>query len=213
MLRTVTFILLLGLMVTTHLWQAAALAQNHATPPTDASSSPEASLDVVLPGLEHVPDGMVIISDGERTLDDVASGFEDPVATIEQFVAWGWQGNAIRAFHIDDESRADPLEIDGIYISVHQFGSPEFAAEALDLSVTEHLLDPAIDEVAGPKFGDSARTLVGEMPYGTEITFYVQEGPLLIRLSASSPEGDPTAEATRLMQAMLSAQTATPVAS
>lgn len=80
-------------------------------------------------------------------------------------------------------------------------------------AVEEHLLDPALEEVSGIELGDSSRVLVGDMVYGTEITLYVQHGAQVIRLSASSPEGDPTAEATRLMQAMLDDQTATPVAS
>ncbi|MEJ7902258.1 MAG: hypothetical protein WKF63_10450 [Thermomicrobiales bacterium] len=205
MKRAALFTLLLAIVIgagSTRL----ALAQRDATP----SAAPEVAF--TLPTVEQVPEGMVIISDGDRTLDDVASGFSDPVATIEQFVAWGWQGNVIRAFHIAGEGEADPREIDGIYISVHQFGTPEFAAEALDYSVDEHLLDPAIEEVAGDRLGDYSRMLSGDMAYGREITWYVQRGTLVIRLSASSPEGDPAGDATRLTQAMLDAQPATPVA-
>lgn len=177
-----------------------------------ATPAAEIGVDFVFPMVEQIPEGMVIISDGERTLDDVATGFTDPAAAIARFEAWGWQGNRIRAFHIADESESDPQAIDGIYISVHQFASAESAAEALDYSVAEHLLDPVVTEVTGPAFGDASRALSGDMAYGTEMTFYVQDGPRLIRLSTSSPEGDPTAEAIRLMEVMLAAQPATPEA-
>ncbi len=207
MKRTTTLILILILAVLTGAGSlGGALAQGEASP------TPAAGVSFTFPDADQVPAGMVIISDGERTLDDVASGFGDPVGTILRFDEWGWEGNTIRAFHIAEEDAADSQELDGIYISVHQFGSPEFAAEALDYSMTEHLLDPAIEEVEGPEFGSVSRTFVGDMAYGTEITFYVQEGPLLIRLSASSPEGDPTTAATELMQAILESQPATPVA-
>lgn len=213
MTRTATLILFIGFIVTVGLWRTgASSAQDDATPPAVASPSPDATSGFVFPEVGQVPDGLVVISDGERTLDDVASGFSDPVATIELFVAWGWRGNDIRAFHVADDISAEPTAIDGVYISVHEFGSPQFAAEALDYSLEEHLNDPALDEVARPGFGDHARTLFGEMAYGNEITFYVQRGSLVIRLSASSPEGDPTVEATQLMEALLNAQPATPVA-
>jgi len=51
--------------------------------------------------------------------------------------------------------------------------------------------------------GDSSRALYGSVPYGNEITVYVQRDDLLIRLSASSPEGDPRAQALDLVRAML----------
>ncbi len=205
MKRTVTLILVLVLMGGAGSARIA-LAQDSATPEIDTG------VNFALLTMEQVPEGMVIISDGDRMLDDVASGFGDPVGTIEQFVTWGWEGNAIRAFHIADGEDAPPETVDGIYISVHQFGSPTVAAEALEYSVEEHLLDPVIEEVTSPAFGERSRALMGEMAYGTEITFYVQAGPYLIRLSASSPEGDPTVEATGLMQSMLNAQPATPAA-
>jgi len=210
MARPIALTLLLSiLLITAMAWLTRpSQAQDDATPPVTAS--PEASLDVVLPTVEQVPNGLVIISDGERTLDDVASGFSDPVATIEQFVAWGWQGNVIRAFHVADEASSEPTAIDGIYISVHEFGSPQFAAEALDYSLEAHAADTNLEEIRVEGQGDYVRALYGEMPYGNEITLYVQRGNLLIRLSASSPAGDPTAEATGLMQAILNAQPATP---
>lgn len=212
MARPVTFTFLLTIVVIAGMsWFAApSLAQDDSTPPVTAS--PEAGLDVVLPTVDQVPNDLVIISDGERTLDDVASGFPDPVATIEQFVAWGWEGNVIRAFHVADDTSSDPAAIDGIYISIHEFGSPRFAAAALDYSLDAHAADMTLEETGVEELGDYTRALYGKMPYGNEITLYVQQGNYLIRLSASSPEGDPVADATALMQTMLNLQPATPAA-
>ncbi len=212
MARAVTFAFLLSILVVTSMsWLAVtSRAQDASTP--SVTASPEASLDFVLPTVDQVSNDLVIISDGERTLDDVASGFYDPVATIEQFVAWGWQGNVIRAFHVADDASSDPATVDGIYISVHEFGSPQFAADALDYALDGHAAGTNLEEIGVEEQGDYSRALYGEMPYGNEVTLYVQQGTYLIRLSASSPEGDPTAEATALMQTILNAQPATPAA-
>ncbi|CAN5686039.1 hypothetical protein BH23CHL3_BH23CHL3_05270 [soil metagenome] len=75
--------------------------------------------------------------------------------------------------------------------------------EALDYSVDVHLGDTALAEQELEELGETSRVLFGEQPYGDEITIYVQQGEALIRLSASSPEGDPTKEAIALMEWML----------
>ena len=182
-----------------------ASAQADASPPS-ASPSADSSLFFVLLTEEQVPYGMVIIEDGERSLDDVASGFDDMVATIDQFTEWGWQGNVVRAFHVPSGTEVDPTAIDGIYLSVHEFGSPKFAAEALNYTLDAHAAAATLEEIRFEELGDYSRGLYGEMPYGNEVTLYVQHGNYLIRLSASSPEGDPRAEAVAIMQTVLDSQ-------
>jgi hypothetical protein len=188
-------------------------SQLDATPPIGATPSTEPNLSFMLPTAAQVPHGLVVISDGERTLADVASGFSNPDAAAKQFMDWGWQGNVIRAFHLPSTTKADPNDIDGIYISVHEFGGPEFAAEALDYAFETHATDPNLDEVSLSSFGDYSRVLYGKLSYGNEVTIYVQQGSYLIRLSASSPTGDPRAEATALAQTILENRRATPIAS
>lgn len=174
-----------------------------ATPPLSASPSPVPEIALVLPTEEQVPPGLVMIEDGARSLEDVTSGFSDPAAAAERFTAWGWQRNLIRAFHTPEGAASDPTAIDGIYVSVHEFGTPPSAAEALDYSLAVHAETATLDEVDAPPLGDYARALYGPLPYGNEITLYVQQGNVLIRISASSPEGDPRAEAIALVRTML----------
>lgn len=178
-------------------------ASPEGTPSPGASPTPATGIAVILPTEEQVPNGLVIIEDGERTLSDVTDGFTDPDETSDMFEEWGWERNVIRAFHTPDDATAHPEEIDGIYISVHEFGSPDAAAEALDYSVDVHLGDTALAERDHEELGETSRVLFGEQPYGDEITIYVQQGNALIRLSASSPEGDPTEEAIALMEWMI----------
>lgn len=185
-------------------------AQNEVTPSPGASPMPATTAELFLLSEEQVPDRLVVLQEGERTLEDVASGFSDPEAAAEQFTEWGWQRNVIRAFHLPDEADGDPREIDGIYMSVHEFDSAESAAAALDYSFEAHASGTELEELPDTCIGEHSRALYGRLPYGNEITLYVQQGNVLIRLSAASPEGNLGEEATELMRTVLESLPATP---
>lgn len=205
MRRTLPGLVALFLMV----HSGVAWAQGEATP--GASPTPGPRIERYLLTTDQVPEGLEIIQEGPRTLDDVVAGFEDPDAARAQFENWGWQGNAVRAFHLPEGADADPDAIDGIYMSVHEFGSPDAAAAALDYTADAHAGGGDLEEIPGIALGDASRVLYGEMSYGDEITIYVQQGSALVRLSAASPEGDPTDEAVALMRLVLDSAAATPV--
>ena len=156
-----------------------------------------------LPTEAQVPPDLAITEDRERTLDEVTANFADPAAARQQFVEWGWQRNLIRAFHTPEDAPVAPERIDGIYVSVHEFGTPGFAAEALDYSFDVQAADGTLTEIPIDPLGETSRALYGRLPYGNEVTIYVQQGNLLIRLSASAPEGDPRDQAIDLMETML----------
>lgn len=182
---------------------AAAGFQQGATPAASPIASPVAIDGIDLLTEAQVPEGLVIIEDRERSLDEVTANFSDPAAARQQFEEWGWERNLIRAFHVPEGTTADPALIDGIYISVHLFASPEAAAEALTYSFDVQASGSGLEELDIEPLGDSSRALYGSVAYGNEITLYVQRENVLIRLSASSPEGDPRAETTELMRTML----------
>lgn len=152
---------------------------------------------------DEVPDELVMTDDRERTLAEVASGFASPEAAEKRFRGWGWRTNSVRAFRTPPDVSTDPRQIDGIYISVHQFGTPEDAAAALAYSVQIHLENADLAEQDHEPLGDASTVLYGPMTYGNEVTYYVQQGDLLIRLSASSPKGDPRPAADDLIATML----------
>ncbi|CAA9558175.1 MAG: hypothetical protein AVDCRST_MAG87-1363 [uncultured Thermomicrobiales bacterium] len=198
---------------------AASWAQTDATPPASPAASlqaspaaspvaspqasPVAGGTLPLPAKAQVPPDLVMTEDRERSLDEVTVNFADPAAARQQFVEWGWQRNQIRAFHTPEDAPVQPERIDGIYVSVHEFGTPEFAAEALDYSFDVQSADGALAEIPIDPLGETTRALYGTLSYGNEVTIYVQRDNLLIRLSASSPTGDPRAQATDLMETML----------
>lgn len=188
-------LLLLGTVITFLPGQGRAALE--ATPP--AAPLP----GITLLTLDQLPDGFDMIMDGERTLDDVVANFPDPESAAAQFEEWGWQRNVVRAFHVRDDAGLPPAAIDGIYISVHELDSPTAAADALDFTFAAHIAGTDLEEIETEDLGDYARTIYGALPYGNEVTYYVQSGVLLIRFSASSPEGDPRAEARDLLESML----------
>lgn len=196
--------------------QAAAIrAQTDATPPASPLASPAASPQaspmaspvaggvLPLPTEAQVPPDLAMTEDRERTLDEVTANFADPAAARQQFVEWGCQRNLIRAFHTPEDAPVAPELINGIYVSVHEFGTPEFAAEALDYSFGVQAGDPSLAEIQIDLLGETSRALYGTLSYGNEVTIYVQQGNLLIRLSASAPKGDPRDQAIDLMETML----------
>lgn len=190
-------------------WQAPVAGfQNGATPTGSPMASPVVATGIVLLAADQAPNGLVVIDDRERSLDEITANFSDPAAARERFLAWGWQRNSIRAFNVPAGTSLDPSLIDGVYISVHEFGSSRAAAEALAYSFDVQAAATELNEMPIEPLGDSSRALYGRVAYGNEITIYVQRDNVLVRLSASSPEGDPRAEALALVRTMLEASPA-----
>jgi len=126
--------LLVGVMAVS--WQAPVAGfQNGATPSGSPLASPVIGAGAALLTETQVPNSLVVIEDRERSLDEITANFSDPVAARERFLDWGWKRNSIRAFNVPAGTSLDPSLIDGIYISVHEFGSPQAAAEALVYSL------------------------------------------------------------------------------
>jgi len=184
-------------------WGPVALSRQASTPSPDATPSPIGESGLVLLTEVQVPNGLVMIMDGERALDDIVANFTDPITATAQFEEWDWRRNVVRAFNVPEGTTLDPAEIDGIYISVHEFGDSTAAMDALDYTFATHIGGSTFEEIETEPLGDYSRALYGEVPYGHEITFYVQAGELMIRFSASSPEGDPREEAEAQLRLML----------
>ncbi len=176
-----------------------------ATPPARVVATPEplAKIPLTWPTAKQVPAGLELTGDGDRSLTEVVSSFSDPVATRKQFIAWGWQRNHVRTFHAPKGQFRAQDKIDGVYISVHVFGSRDSAGAALDSLFRVLATDTRFKEIPVDPLGERSRELYGKVAYGNEVTLYVQQGNLLIRLTASSPTGDPRDQARDMVKAML----------
>ena len=162
----------------------------------DKTDIPAGTVDLLslLPSIAEVPGGLVETGRFARPLSDVVANYTDPAATAQLFTGWGWQGNAVTSFALPSGQEAQSGQINGVYVSIHQFGSPDAAREALDFSLTEQAAGTALQEISTRPLGEYTRTLYGPMDYGNETTVLVQQGDLLIRVSAAMLDGDPTAQ-------------------
>jgi hypothetical protein len=157
----------------------------------------------LLPSGADVPGGLVETGRGTRSLPEVVANYTDPAETTRLFTAWGWQGNALASFALPAGQQAQRGQVNGVYVSIHQFGGADEARAALDFSLTEQAAGTELQEVSIRPLGESTRALYGPTDYGNETTVLTQQGGLLIRVSAAMLDGDPTADAVAVSQAIL----------
>ncbi|MGI8483991.1 MAG: hypothetical protein ACR2OU_06985 [Thermomicrobiales bacterium] len=160
-------------------------------------------IEGLLPSEADVPQELVLQGSQSRSLDEVAANYPDPAVTSQMFTAWGWSGNVTCSFGLPSGDAGDPNGINGIYVSIHAFGSPSNAAAALDYSLDAQAAGTPLQETASPQLGDYSRAIYGPLDYGNEITLLVERGNLFYRVSAASAQGDPTDVAVGIMQTML----------
>ena len=168
---------------------------------SESAAGGEASLAELLPEVSALPGDLVTVWDASRALPEVAANYTDPAETERRFMAWGWEENVIRAFEVAGE--AEPGALDAVYVSLHRFGSPEAAAAALDYSVEDQVASTGALEILGGPLGEHSRSLSTRREDGNEVTIYAQQGPILVRLTATASEGDPLASASGIVAGIL----------
>jgi hypothetical protein len=179
------------------------------SPSVDGSGTDVSSL---LPAVADVPGGLVETGRRTRTLPDVADNYTDAAETTQRFTEWGWQENAVASFALPPGQEARSGEVNGVYVSIHRFSRADAARAALDFSLTEQAAGTSLQEVNARPLGEHTRALYGPTDGGNEITLLCEQGDLLIRVSVSMPDGDPTAEAESIVQGILAKATPGPVA-
>ncbi|MDQ3525336.1 MAG: hypothetical protein M3451_09815 [Chloroflexota bacterium] len=161
-----------------------------------------ANIASLLPSDSDVSALLVLAGEQSRSLAEVAANYTDPAEITAIFSGWGWQGNVTRAFAMPDGVYPEQTQINGVYVSIHAFGSPQ-AAAALDYSMMDQAASTGAYEVSVTPLGDYSRALLGEMSFDNEITLLVQRSNLLIRLSTAQLEGDASGVAVGIMQGIL----------
>jgi murein DD-endopeptidase MepM/ murein hydrolase activator NlpD len=187
------------------------------SPGTSATDAPSAPTEVavatesigtvdpmsLLPSIADVPGGLVETGRRTRTLPDVVANYTDPAETTQLFMAWEWQGNAVASFALPSGQGAQSGQVNGVYVSIHQFSGADEARAALDFSLTEQAAGTDLQEAPNLPLGEYTRVLYGPTDYGNETTVLTQQGGLLIRVSAAMLDGDPTADAASVTEAIL----------
>jgi hypothetical protein len=180
----------------THLEHAKASLDNsetqHATTSTPASTGQIADL---LPTQNDVPNGLVIVAENQRTLDQVAQNYSDPSDTTKRFTHWGWKGNVTRTFGVPPGGSAPVGGTISIYVSIHKFGKGSYAQDALNYSFDNQVGSTGAAEVTAPNVGDGSRAMSVTTDSGNEATIYVRKGSALLRITVMSVNANPLNEA------------------
>ena len=171
---------------------------------------PETVPTDLLPTDATAPEGFVLSDESAATsIDDVAQSFTDPVATAGFLEGWGWQGNATRTYVLADGAIAPDSGLTFLYVSVHQFGSPEAAAEALTY-YSDELVQGGFTDSDVTAIGETTRGLIQATEEGVENgALYVQQGAFLLRVGTSGGAGQSLAAAAEVVESILSTITAT----
>lgn len=162
-----------------------------------------ADIAALLPTQDDVPQGLVPVAGQERTLEEVAQNYSDPAETARRFAEWGWEGNSVRSFGPPDGRALPPEATASVYVSIHRFGSPPAASDALDHSFEDQAATTGGGEVPVEPLGERARALRTATADGNEVTLYVQVREVVVRLTAVSPASDPTADAVAVAETIL----------
>jgi hypothetical protein len=132
----------------------------------------------LLPRQGDVPADLLSAGDQQRSLNEVASNYINPLETEALFAEWGWEGNVTRSYEGNGESSG----ITSVYVSAHRFGDSQNAANALDYSFNDQAVSTGAREIPVAQLATTSRALATT----ADVTIYVQQGDLLIRLTVTS---------------------------
>jgi hypothetical protein len=158
-------------------------------------------LPVVLP-LDHA-DCFGIVDDGTLNFEQLLGRFSGVQDAETRLQTWAWQASAFRQFGCDGPPEGEAGWID---ISLHHFGDPLAAQEAVDYFAAVRAEGGPLFPVAPPPIGDHAAALSGPASNGKEFTIYASQGPLLVRVTGVSPSGIPFINVLTVTQALLATQ-------
>ena len=147
----------------------------------------------LLPAAGDISADLVQSEDRTRTLDEQAAMFANAGEMIQLLTQWGWQENVFRVYQstIPTSNGAPSATID---VSLTRFASQDGAAAALPVFLQDRAAVLGQSEVQRPlQLGDETRALTGSTPQGDDVTLYVLQGNLLLRVSVTTLQGTPIA--------------------
>ena len=163
----------------------------------------------LLPTAGDISADLVQSEDRTRTLGEQASMFANASEMAQRLTHWGWQENVFRVYQstIPTSSGAPSATVD---VSLTRFASPEGAAAALPAFLEDRAAVLQESEVQRPlQLGDETRALTGQTEQGDDVTLYVRQGNLLLRVSVTTLQGTPIAPE-RIAQGILTGAGAQP---
>jgi hypothetical protein len=171
--------------------------------PTPTPNPGGRSLVNLVPSEDEVPSGFVMTDESKLDEEGVAATFSDPEEALAKLEGWGWRGHLRRDFGPAEEGGAGPNGVNFIVVSVHRFDSEDAANEALTYFSDSVIALQGLQPVEVEQLGDESIALAGNPDAANLVVLYIRTGPYLVRIGASSPEGDPTAVVVELAQTIL----------
>lgn len=161
------------------------------------TTRPARTVDELLPTLDDMPVGFRVTEEGSRDADEVAQTFLRPGEASVRLDQLGFEANVYRYFAAPGDVLRARGSATTIEVSLHLFETSAGALEALDYYAEGRSESLGIEVVGAYDIGDGTVVLRGDLAAdtGTESTAYLLLGNVLARISAMSPDGDPTADA------------------
>jgi predicted metalloprotease len=153
------------------------------------------------PTLDHAA-CFSIVDDGTLNFEQLLGRFSGVPDAETRLRTWAWQASAFRQFGCEGPPEGEAGWID---ISLHLFGDPLAAQEAVDYFAAVRAEGGPLFPVEPPAIGDHAAALSGPASNGKEFTIYASQGPLLVRVTGVSPSGIPFINVLTVTQAVLAA--------
>jgi hypothetical protein len=160
------------------------------------------SLSDLLPIEDELPEPLFQTAEGGRTAQQITDTFPNPPAAARRFVQWDWQGNAFRNFGATSGfATANGTTV--IEVSLHLFGSPGAAAEALPFFADARVAALGLNLASVGTIGEQAAAITGDGPNGSEVTLYVRRASVLARVTGVAPRSDPSRDVVTAAQRFL----------
>ena len=177
------------------------------TPPGSGSSGSSSSGTVsnaaaktLLPTIDDVGSEFVMTEFDDRNRTAVSKSFGDPNDALSKLKQWGWKENVYTTFEIPADNVADPSQTTYLSVSIHRFATIDGATQGFTYFSDAVLNVPGTTEQTSDNYADQTRTLSSTSATGNLVVIYIRQGNYLIKATAASPTGDPTAELVALVK-------------
>lgn len=160
-------------------------------------------LSPLLPAEEEVPDGLTLVEEGSRSLQEIADSFPDPADARRKLQQWGRDANVYRNF----SGTGDSVTKNGTFwleVSLHRFSSTQNATSAADYFAAGRQAAMDIPGVPVERIAKPTIAIGGQTGDGFETTIYTVAGPVLVRVTAiAERDGNPVEDATAVARVVV----------
>lgn len=172
---------------------------NQALADWEAMRTAEADLWQWLPSATDVPGELALFDESSLSQDEVAMGY--PGLEAARLTEWAWQASVMRSFGADSPAVTDRLA--SATVSLHLFGGPDTAGEALGAFVERYTSGgwEALDANSDVSLVQVLVTpgLSSDQPEeGSSVAVFVRTGATVMLVVGTASHGDPTADSLEL---------------